>query len=161
MKKLSILCAVVALCLCAFSEQWSMTISASTRGIPVQDPVKAGKTVTAWTNGITTTAGTYYTNTSGAAYMAVTAGTSTNEPTSSYVDAESDVVTWLKCGTFRAPNGVTACVNSGNEVHYNRHSDATTNCPWTVKKIFLPSASTEWHFIPADGGTSTVSFITE
>ena len=159
MRKILIGLFLLAAVLVAAGEQWTMTISASTRGIPVRDPVSLGKTVTAWTNGITTTAGTYYTNTSGKAFMAVTAGTSTNAPSGNFVDDSSDAVTWLNCGTFRAPNGVTACVNSGDEVHYNRLT-ATTNCPWTVKKIFQPSETTEWFFIP-NSGTSTISFITE
>ena len=141
----------------AMGEQWTMEISASTRCIPEKDAKVAD--ATAWTNGISAVAGTYYFNDSGKVYLAVTSGTSTNEPTSSFVFTGTDGQTWMKCATFRA-HAVRVCVLSGDEVHYNRYSAATTNCPWLVKETLEVSSTTDFFFVP-NTGTSTLSFITE
>jgi hypothetical protein len=140
-------------------EQWTMTITNSTRCIPSRDV--AATNAVAWTNRIAVTAGSYYANTNSKVFMAVTPGTSTNMPASAFVFTGSDGITWLNCGTFRYPNGITVCVNSGAEVHYNRNAAATTNCPWTVKRTFsVEKTSADYFFAPASG-TSTISFITE
>lgn len=157
-KIVCILLALSAAVMC-HAEQWSMTFTTSTVCIPVQDPAGAGKTVTAWSAGAVTT-GSYYSNAAGAAYLCTIGGTASVEPTHSGVKTLGDSITWLRCDSFNPANGVTVCVNSGAEVHYNRGRPATTDCPWTVKKVFLTSAYSEWLFIP-NSGSSVVSFITE
>jgi hypothetical protein len=148
---------LMALCACAFSAQWTMTITGSTRAIPSQS-VKAAD-ATAWTNGISVAAGEFYANTAGRLYMAVLSGTSTNEPTARMGTATGeDGIEWLACTSTLGRSGVVACVLTGPEIHYNRNADSTTNMPWTVKNIFDPARG-DWRFVPADGGTSTVSFL--
>jgi hypothetical protein len=157
MRKILVVLFIVAACLVARSETWVMTITSSTRCIPAQ--TISTNLVTTWTNGISVSAGGYYANTSGKAYMALSAGTSTNEPAHrSGIDSGADGIEWIFCSSSFGSKGVVACVMTGNEVHYNRSGAATTNCPWTVKNIFDPARG-DWRFIPADGGTSTVSFL--
>jgi hypothetical protein len=144
----------------AQAEQWTMTVTNSTRCIPCVDPVKGGKTVAAWSNAIPVVAGRYYTNTAGTAYMAVTSGTSTNEPTGTGVNSTGDAVTWMNCSGWRWPRGVTACVISGPEVHYNLSAAATTNCPWLVNRTFsAESLASDYFFCPPAGQTCTISFV--
>lgn len=156
MKK-GVLVALISLfCLAATAAQWTMTITSSTRCIPGADVGPSD--ATAWTNGITVSAGGYYTP-GVRVYMPITSGTSTNQPT--HIDGiatGADGIGWLRCGSDVGRQGVIACVLTGNEVHYNRNGAATTNMPWTVKNIFDPARG-DWRFIPADGGTSTVSFL--
>lgn len=157
MRKLFAVLFVLAACMVGRAAQWTMTITGSTRCIPGH--VINSADVTTWTNGISVTAGGYYANTFGETYMAVSAGTSTNEPVHRIgVDSGADGIEWLFCSSSVGKQGVKACVLSGNEIHYNRNGAATTNCPWTVKSDFDPARG-DWRFIPADGGTSTVSFL--
>jgi hypothetical protein len=156
MRKILVVLFIVAACLVARAETWVMTITASTRGIPSQNI--STNDVTAWTNGISVSAGGYYSS-GGRTYMATSAGTSTNAPAQRMGAATgADGVSWLTCISTLGNKGVVACVLSGDEVHYNRNAAATTNMPWTVKDVFDPSRG-DWRFIPAGGGTSTVSFL--
>jgi hypothetical protein len=156
MKKIIAVLFVLAACMVSRAEQWTMTITSSTRCIPAQSI--ATNLITTWTNGIAVSAGGYYKNSSGLTYMAVTAGTGTNAPTHRIGKASTtDGISWLFCSPTLGQKGVVACVMAGNEVHYNRNAAATTNMPWTVKNIFDPARG-DWRFIPASG-TSTVSFL--
>jgi len=148
--------AVFAVCVLVQAQTWTMTITESTRGIPAQT-ISPGL-ITAWTNGITVEAGGYYSS-SARTYMALVSGTSTNAPVHrTGVAAGADGISWLTCLPSFGQKGVLVCVMDGPEVHYNRGADATTNMPWTVKNVLDPARG-DWRFIPADGGTSTVSFL--
>lgn len=151
----------LTLCLCAFvplslfSEQWTMTITNSTRCIPSQSI--ATNLITARTNGIVVAQGGYYSS-GGRTYMAITAGTSTNAPVHRIgVATGADGVSWLTCLPTIGGHGIVACVMTGTEVNYNLGASATTNCPWMVKNIFYPARG-DWQFIPASGST-TISFL--
>ena len=157
MKKYLTCVFVVAAALISRGEQWTMSISASTRCIPAQ--AVATNLVTAWTNGISVSSGGYYLGTNGLVYMALDEGASTNSPSVKIGKATgADGRSWLFCSPTLGTKGVVACVMSGNEVSYNRNATATTNMPWTVKNIFDPARG-DWRFIPVGGGTSVVSFL--
>jgi len=146
----------VAACLVSRGEQWTMSISASTRCIPAQSI--ATNLVTIWTNGIVVSAGGYYLGLNGLTYMALDAGASTNSPAVRLGKATgADGRSWLFCSPTLGQKGVVACVMTGAEVCYNRNAAATTNMPWTVKNVFDPARG-DWRFIPASG-TSVVSFL--
>ncbi len=156
MRKVLAVLFILAAVAVARGEQWTMTVSASTRCIPAQSI--ATNLITTWTNGISVAAGGYYKNSAGRTYMALSAGTGTNSPTHKIGKATgADGLGWLLCTPNMGQRGVVACVLSGNEVHYNLSAAATTNMPWTVKNVFDPSRG-DWRFIPA-GGTSTVAFL--
>ena len=157
MKKYLAYVFVIAAAMVSRGEQWTMSISASTRCIPAQSV--ATNLVTAWTNGISVAAGAYYSGSNGRTYMALDSGSSTNTPVGRLgKETGDDGVSWLSCTPSIGTKGVVACVMSGAEVNYNRNGDATTNMPWTVKNVFDPARG-DWRFIPSDGGTSVVSFL--
>lgn len=156
MKKVVIGLFILAACLVSRSEQWTMSVSASTRCIPAQ--AIATNLVTAWTNEIVVVAGEYYRGLNGFTYMALDAGASTNSPTVRIGKATgADGRSWLFCSPTLGAKGVVVCVMTGAEVHYNRNAAATTNAPWTAKNVFDPARG-DWRFIPASG-TSVIAFL--
>ena len=143
--------------LCAPAAQWTMTITQPTRCIPQRNPPDS-ETVPVWSAGAVS-AGAYVKGVDGrTVYMATSSGVSSVAPSHRTGHEVAGGIGWLACTANLGGNGVQACLLDGNEVHFNRNAAASTNAPWTVKRVFDTSRG-EWWFVPAGGGTSVVSFL--